>query len=123
MMSDFQNDLKTGMTLTEALQKHNITLYDAFTTLHKQHDKRKKQNKTKQKPHSKKFIYNHYGNYQIRKTSNGKGKAYGTYRKLYEAKQVRDALIVDGWHQNHVDSICRELGVKRLMGKRNKRYE
>ena len=30
MISDFQNDLRNGLTLTEALQKHNITLKQAF---------------------------------------------------------------------------------------------
>ena len=118
-MAEFQSDLKNGMTLTDALTKHGLTLEKAFNILH--YIPKKKQiipNKKKHKRKPKTYTPTHYiqcrnGRYYLRKHAHGKGRAFGTYSTLEDAIRMREALKLDGWHQTHVDRLCDELGIIR----------
>ena len=117
-LTEFQNDLNQGMTITEALQKHQLTLEYAFNTLQKKQStqmriKTRKTNYTKKHKTSHIYIQEVEGRYYIRKRTRGKERFFGAYTNLEDAIQVRDALEEDGWHILHVDDICKKLGVER----------
>ena len=41
------------------------------------------------------------------------GKEYGSYETLEDAIKVRDYFIYNGWYHKRLDSVCKELGIKR----------
>ena len=127
-LTEFQNDLNQGMTITEALQKHQLTLEYAFHQLQiQQSTKLRGEHRTKtlqkRNPHQI-YIQENNNRYYIRKRTRGKERFFGAYTSLEDAIKVRDALIEDGWHIFHVDSICERLGVVRSKPKlwKGRRY-
>lgn len=123
-ITQFQNDLQSGMTLENALTKHNISLAEAFTRLHykvnqKTPNKRKRNIK---RYNASQYIQARDGKYYLRKTvQTTKGRTtllFGTYNTLEDAIRMREALKEDGWHQRHVDSICQRLHIERCKPKR-----
>ena len=114
MLTQFQEDLKT-MTLDEALTHHNLTLKEAFTTLHH------KLIYTKKKPNKKlQYIQATNGRYYVKKHVNGKVRSFGTYTTYNDAKRLRDHCIKHGWKQTRVDQYCKELGITRVSHPLNK---
>ena len=119
---DFQNDLKNGMSITDALQKHDLTLEQAFQRLHHSlagrpvvKKKPKKSSKT-----GEKYISSRQNTFYIRKIVYGKYTTFGTYSSLEDAIKVRDYCIAHGWKQDHIDEYCQRLGVIRCWDKRKK---
>lgn len=117
MLTQFQKDLKT-MTLNEALTQHNLTLKEAFTTLHHQLLYAKQQPK-KSNPQNK-YIQNRENKYYIRKWVNGETKQFGTYHNLKDARLIRDKCVTDGWIQKNIDDYCKELNIIRCENPKSK---
>jgi hypothetical protein len=118
----FQKDLNNGMTITEALQKHNLTFKETCDRLH---DERVFPSKYRKQPiiytpTGIPNIYNINNKYYIKKTIKGKSRIYGSYNTLEDAIRMKQALIKDGWHQTHVDKLCQELGIERNVYFNNK---
>ena len=113
---DFQQDLKQGMTINEALIKHKMTLKEVITKLT---TKPEKETKKPTRPVELRNITKNKKNntYYIRKskTTNGKKKSlrYGTYNTLKEAQTIRDELIKNGWNQKSIDNLCKKHNITR----------
>lgn len=91
------------MALNEALQKHNITLGDAFHNM-KSNSKMKRRTKT------------NTGETYIRKTSMGtftviNRKYYGSYVTIEDARQVKEFLINNNWDAHNLEDF---LKLKRI---------
>lgn len=112
----FQNDLRKGMTLEDALIKHNLTLKEALDVVHKPITQPKRM-----KPYTKRNIYKNVGMHirlrkdscHLRKSINGKMHWGGAYDTLEDAEKVRDYLEKHGWNKIKVNQACKELGIKR----------
>ena len=101
----FQSDLQNGMTIEEALQKHELTFREAVEQMPrpKLHDK--------SSTGERYITHNRYG-YHVRKKVNGKTRHFGVYPTLKEAVRVRDYCIKYGWHWRQLKSIQKKCGVK-----------
>ena len=114
----FQTDLQNGMSIQDALMKHNLTLETAFQQLHKQAKTRKHPPKT-YTYNASQYIQYRGGHYYLRKTvfSKKKGRRvtrmFGTYQTLEDAIKMREAQKEIGWKVTHVDRLCKELGITR----------
>lgn len=125
----FQYGLKHGMTISEALTKHNLTFKQAFQEFHEYQKKNQnRENGKKQrieKTTNEQYIYARDGRYYLRKCIKNESKFFGVYRTLEDAMKVMDYCIQYGWKQHSIDRYCEELGVERLKHKykrRNRRY-
>lgn len=126
-LTELQTDLRQGMTIHEALTKHNITFEQAFTELKKAQNPKIYKKSPKRDPSMKYITKNKTdGKYYIRKGIGHKGKKktlrYGTYRTLEDAKTIRDALIENGWQQRSVDRLCKEHHIYRCDKQSKVRY-
>ena len=117
-ITEFHEDLKSGMTLEECLLKHNTTLKTVFDS-QLPSAKRKKKEKPRKTIRADKYIQERDGKFYVRKYVKGTTKLFGTYRSLEDARLVRDYLLKHGWKQKSVDSICKKLGVERVKHQRN----
>ena len=111
----FRNDLWSGMSLCDALTKHETNLHDVFQALQNKPQK-PKGSKSKVISSSEPYIFIRNNTFSVRKSTKGKTKMFGTYNSMEDAIRMRDALKRDGWHQTHVDRICEELGIQRRKG-------
>ena len=117
MIEKFQQDLRDGMTLEDALQKHHLSLKEAIEYVHKPitHPPKKK------KPYSKRNFYKtvdkyvkQRGNaYHLRKSIDGKMTWGGSYNSLEEAILVRDFLEKNGWNIVKVREACLKYDITR----------
>ena len=113
----FQQDLNNGMTITEALQKHKITLDKAFHICKNTNNNPKRRYQRVQATGEKYISMNQHG-YLLRKTIDGDTKYMGRYDTLEDARKVRDYCEVYGWHTRRLDYICECVGVERVKRKR-----
>jgi hypothetical protein len=98
MMSDlkaFQEDLRNGMTINDALIKHNLDFKKTVEALkgHSDYPKKRLPNKYGT------YIYFHQKRYRVIRKINGKTTSFGSYDTLEEAKQRRDELEKNGWKE------------------------
>lgn len=118
----FQRDLQKGMTLHDALTKHQLTLKEAF----QQAEKPIKHKSTPETYPASQYIQYQNGHYYLRKNvfSRKKGRPvtrmFGTYSTLEDAIQMREAQKKIGWKVTKVDELCKELGIERCKYKNNK---
>ena len=117
----FQQDLRNGMTITDACNKHRITFKYACENLPKAYKRNRRSRK--QAFTRTKFIQERNGKFYVRKylpTSKKKGKtvSFGTYSSLEDAMKIRDHCVKYGWKQQSVDEYCRVLGVERCKNHR-----
>ena len=111
VLKAFQDSIREGMTIDEALTKYNLTLKQAFTAL----QYTKPNTKTKKRQTSpERNIIKHENTYRIRKTINHHTKYYGRYNTLEDARQVRNELISLNWNAD-IDEVCQKLGIQRRM--------
>ena len=113
VVTPFQMDLRNGMSLEDALKKHDMTLKQAVFQ-----SPRHRKSLNWKKSADMKNIYKNGESYTISKQQNGITKSFGTYKNVSDAQMVRDYLDNYGWEQLDVGLICVLLGVKRL--KKNK---
>ena len=102
LIEEFKKD-----TIENVLNKHNLTLDEAFNIcLHKE-------GQMKEVPEEK-FLYvqKYRDYYRIRKSVKGKLITFGYYKTLEDAIIVRDALIDDGWRLYRLSKICKELNIE-----------
>lgn len=117
IVEDFQADLRNGMTLEKALDKHNLTFKDAVEMcprpMCKQNIKRKpKKNRATYKK-VETYISIKKNSYHVRKHANGKNYWGGAYNTLEEAKLVRDYLEEHGWNLIKVNEACKKYNIER----------
>ena len=121
---DFQDDLRNGMSLDDALVKHDLTLEKAFNMLCQRsvgRPAKARHDKPRYIKTGHKYIGTQNGNrFYIRKIIDGKWTTFGSYSTLADAIKVRDMCIKHGWIQTNVDGYCREVGVVRRWDKRRK---
>lgn len=89
----FQKDLQNGMSIDDALRKHNLSLKEAICYLIG-HD-----NYPKQRLPSKygKYIYYMGNRYYVRRRMNNKNVYFGNYETLEEAQERKRELERNGW--------------------------
>ena len=114
----FQEDLRKGLSLEEALKKYGISFKRAMELMPRHHHKSKKK-------HIKwisqaKYIQKRDGRYYLRKTINQKTVQFGTYNTLEDAIKVRDYCVKFGWKQRSIDEYCNILGVERVKSPQSK---
>lgn len=117
-MKAFQEDLRNGMSIDSALRKHHLTFQEAFTKM-KGWTAYNKKNKVK-KPPRLLYIMRRGKRFVIRKKINKQYVLFGRYYTEEDAVVVRDALVEDGWNRDHLDRICRECNVKRVLPRTRK---
>jgi hypothetical protein len=111
-MTGFRNDLKSGMSIDDALQKHDMTLQEAFSKMH--HDLVfSNRRKVSREP----YIHKRNNHLFIMKKVEGKTTYFGVYDNMRDAKKIRDKCIRHGWIQSNVNRYCREAGVQRIDAK------
>ena len=118
-LTPFQLDLRNGMSLEDALKKHNLTLKKALEKVPSQmpvshNNWRKSKGNTKN-------IHYRGGNYMIIKDYHGKTHSFGTYRTVEDAQIVRDYMNQHGWEPLDVGLICALMGVERVKRKKSRR--
>ena len=109
----FQQDLRNGMTIKEALQKHKITLKQA---MHKAEKTYKRPKKPKKQKNIDRLITHRNNHYYLRKRVNGKQTVFGTYQTLEDAIRMREYCEKHGWEQKSISRYCQELGIERCRG-------
>ena len=102
-MKAFQQDLRNGMTLEEALQKWGLTFHDAVLECHKQTSTRGVRNGEYH------HIYKHFdGRYKVERQLRKK-KYTLIVENLDDAVLIRDWLDTNGWNKSNVEKIKRKL--------------
>ena len=111
VLTSFQSDLRQGLGLWEALQKHNLTLKYAMDHL----DKPRKPAPRRRRGYKSfgQYVYRIDKYYTVQKTLNNRSMNFGSYNALSEAKLVRDYYLEHGWDRSRLDEICEKLGVTR----------
>ena len=116
MIEKFQQDLRDGMTLENALIKHNLTLKEAMEFCPKPIGQRyiKKKKKRKQVyTNVDRHISQKKDAFHVRKQKSYKTYWGGSYDSLEDAQKVRDFLEEHGWSPIKVNEACKKLGIKR----------
>lgn len=116
-MRMFQEDLRNGMTLDQALKKHHLTFKEAFHTLKGYASYSKKR---KPKNPETRYIMRQGKRYLIRKKINKKYVIFGRYATMEEAIIIRDALNEDGWNIDSLDRICQQHNIQKLKPRKRK---
>ena len=109
----FQRDLRKGMTISEALEAHGLTLKEAVERVNPIAFNPPK-NPKRRNPNLRNVVHKRNGHYSIRKKFDGMTRTYGTYSNLDDALLIRDWLDNNGWDVLDVGLICALLGVERL---------
>lgn len=100
----FQQDLKDGMSIEEALKKHELTFKYACDNMPRTLTKKKKGKKN----NPSKNISINKDKYLVRKNE----VYYGRYETLKEAMRLRDYMEKYGWNKKELKRIQEKLGVK-----------
>lgn len=113
----FQKDLKDGMTLEDALIKHNLTFREAVELCPRPMACQKitRKPKTRRNVYQKVDTYISLRNdsYMVRRQQNGKSCWGGAYNSLEDAQKVRDYLNENGWNIVKVNEACKKFGIER----------
>lgn len=94
-LSEFQNDLRGGMSIDDALRKHNMTFKEAICKLigHDNYPRQRLPNKYG------KYIYYMGKRYYVRRRMNNKNVYFGNYETLEEAQERKMELERNGWKE------------------------
>ena len=111
VLIDFQQDLRNGSSLHEALCKHNLSLKEAMDGMDKPLTRTHR--KKRRYEMMGKFIYRMGPYYVIQKSVKGTSVNFGTYNSLSDAQMVRDYFLEHGWYKTKLDTVCELLGVER----------
>lgn len=115
-LKPFQVDLRNGMSIDDALKKHNLTLQEAVMSVPCNYGRKRNQKwRTDTRNINKRGEH-----FIIVKKKDGRTKTYGTYDSLKSAQMVRDCLDDYGWEQLDVGLICALLGVERCRAGRGR---
>lgn len=109
-LKPFQVDLRNGMSIDDALKKHNLTLQEAVMSVPCNYGRKRNNHKWRE---DNRNIHRRGRHFMIIKKKDGKTKTFGTYDNLRSARMVRDYLDSYGWEQLDVGLICALLGVER----------
>jgi hypothetical protein len=109
-LTRFQKDLQKGMSIDEALHKHQLTLSEAFHGLHYNGENHKKTLSTENK--NKFIITSGRNRHKIRKTINHEYVNFGVYESIQDARRVRDQLLSCGWDKTQLPQIWRTLHIE-----------
>ena len=130
----FQQDLRDGMTISDALQKHQVTFKEAVDSMPRPmsanrqgntQKRPKKQHKTGYYNTNQRYIGGREGHYYLRKQVRGKTRMFGTYKTMEDAVRMREHCMKHGWKEHSIDKYCKELGIERCIHphkRKNKRY-
>lgn len=122
----FQQDLRDGMTISDALQKHQVTFKEAVDSMPRPlgyaSETYKKNSYNTNQRYIKRTLQGHY---YVRKQIRGKTRMFGTYKTLEDAIKIRNHCEKHGWKEHSIDQYCKELGIERCIHphkRKNKRY-
>ena len=120
---EFQEDLREGMSLEQALKTHNLTFQQALERCPKptNFDKRKPTKKHKKTiRRAGKYIQQRGKRFYLRKNVKGKMLGFGSYETLNDAEKVRDFLMDNGWNEIKVREACKKYRINVRMKTRNR---
>lgn len=113
---DFQEDIKNGMTIEDALTKHHLS----FQYVCKNIGKVKRWKIPEKTPVDERRYFNVQktpdGKFRVYKQVGGQNTTFGTYRTMEDAIRIREHCHEHGWVKTNVDRYCRELGIERCHG-------
>ena len=112
-LKQFQDDLKAGMTIEDALKKHQLSFQYVM-----KHINKVKYMEIPEPSNTTKHIGIQNGKYIVKKSFDGKMRSFGTYLTLEDALKIRECCMIDGWIQTNINRYCREHGIHRCKGKR-----
>ena len=121
VLLEFQDDLRGGMTIEEACQKHGVSFREAVIHMppRPRPPGKKKHYKYPQKTVAKHIVFRN-GRFHLNRYIKRKSVAFGIYYSLEDAVKVRDYCDEHGWKQRKIDEYCRVLGVVRAQSQRSK---
>lgn len=109
-IKEFQQDLKNGMTIEDALNKHDLSFKEALSMCPKSNTSKKRQKIDALKNRGR-YIQQQRNWFRVRKNIGGKTVDFGGYKSLEDAIQIRDYLIENGWNVVKRNQACKELGI------------
>lgn len=124
----FQQDLRNGMTISDALQKHQVTFKEAVDSMPRPMSNKQGKLRTHKKGYyntNQRYIGGRSGHYYLRKQVRGKTRMFGTYKTIEDAVRMREHCEKHGWKERSIDQYCKELGITRCVHhnkRKNKRY-
>jgi hypothetical protein len=105
-LSAFRKDLKSGMSIDEALKKYDLSLEEALN------EGSKKVKPSKYCGHIGLIKWS--GHYFISKRIDKKNVFFGTYKTKKEAEIVREELHNCNWDKEKLPAILEKTGIKRV---------
>lgn len=106
----FQDDLRRGISIQEALTRHGLSFRDAF--LHLQYKNKPSCNKNGGK--NRYLLIRRGRSVQVRKSIDGKQRVFGSYRNIQDARKVRNYLERNDWKCDDLEKLQELLGVHHL---------
>jgi len=106
--AELTNDLKNGLSLEEALVKHNTSLKEIFKDVNNYPIKREERT-----PRTEEWKYIQYTRNHTYRIIKGKHRlSYGTYKTFEDAKKVREELIKCNWDKKQLDNILSRNNIR-----------
>ena len=103
---EFQDDLRNGLTLDEALRKHGLTFKEAVDAIHGY-----TRSKTKSERTLPMYISKVGNCFQIKRKIKGYTIYYGAYASLEDAMKMKAHLQQNGWYKRKLPQYRKELGI------------
>ena len=110
-LTEFQQDLRDGMTIHDALVKHELTFNEAVRYLHGYVKPKQKRNTRRKTGTGEKYITYNQGKYLIKRRVNGKEQYFGRYNTLEDAVKMREYCEEHGWYKHRVKGYREVLGI------------
>lgn len=106
--AELTEDLRDGLTLEEALIKHNTSLREIFKAVNNYPVKREQRT-----PRTSEWKYIQYTKSHTYRIIKGTPRiSYGTYKTFEDAKKVREELIECNWDRNQLPKILTRNNIR-----------
>ena len=112
----FQKDLKNGLTISEALEKHNLTFKYVCDNLPRAYcSTSRKRGHSKRNSKSRQYITHQERDdrYYLRKSIEGRMVHFGAYKTITDAVKIREYCKKHGWRKECIPEYEKRCGIKR----------
>lgn len=106
--AELTKDLRNGLSLEEALQKHNTSLREIFKDINNYPIKTEQRT-----PRTEEWKYIQYTKNHTYRIIKGKHRiSYGTYKNFEDACKVREELIKCDWDKKQLPKILSQNNIR-----------
>ena len=109
----FQKDLQNGMSIADALEKHQLTFKYVCDNLPRAYRTLQRRKTGQPRSKSRQYIKELRGKYYLQKSVEGRMQHFGVYDTITDAVKVREYCKKHGWKWECIDEYCRRCNVKR----------